>query len=77
MNIKHPVTAAYGIYATSAAHLLLIGLHIEADFVPRVQMDISLHVIRSICKVKYFLWKDTTNIKKKKQKNPHLITRTM
>lgn len=34
---------------------LLVGLHVKADFVPRVQMDVALHIIRGVGQVEHFL----------------------
>lgn len=39
--------------------LLLVGLHVKADFVACVQVDIALHVIRSVGKVEHLLWEVT------------------
>lgn len=35
--------------------LLLVGLHVKANFVTCVQVHITLHIIRSIGKVEHFL----------------------
>lgn len=42
---------------TSRKDLLLIGLHVKADFVSSVQVDITFYIIRGIGKVEHFLWK--------------------
>lgn len=42
-------------------HLQLVGLHVEADFVTSVQMDIPLHIIRGVGEVEHLLWTVTHN----------------
>lgn len=39
--------------------LLLVGLHVKADFVACVEVDVTLYIIRSVGKVEHFLWKVT------------------
>lgn len=36
--------------------LLLVGLHVKADFVTCVQVDIALNIINGVGKIEHFLW---------------------
>lgn len=50
------------------SNILFIGLHVKADFVPSVQVYVSLHIFGCVCQVENLL---DTNQKCKKPWNAH------